>query len=443
MAQISCDTLLHARWIVPVEPEGTVLAAHSLAIHDGRIDALLPTAEARRRYRPATEVALPEHVLMPGLVNAHTHASMSLLRGLADDMPLGRWLQDHVWPAETRWVSEAFVADGADLAIAEMLAGGTTCFNDMYFFPDVVARQAAAAGMRACVGMIVLDFPTAWGEGPQDYLARGLAVHDDYKHHPLITTAFAPHAPYTVSDEPLVRLRTYADELDLRVHIHLHETASEVTESEHAHGMRPLERLRRLGLVTPNLVAVHMTQLTDEEIGCVAAAGAHVVHCPESNMKLASGLCRAADLDRAGVGLALGTDGAASNNDLDMLGEMRSAALLGKAVAGDAAALPAVRVLHMATLGGARALGLETECGSLIPGKWADLLAVRLDTPDCQPVYNAISQVVYAATRRHVTDVWVAGRQLYRQGVLVHMDPQEVVARARRWGERIARGEAT
>ncbi|HYW91912.1 MAG TPA: TRZ/ATZ family hydrolase [Gammaproteobacteria bacterium] len=437
----NCDTLVHARWVVPVEPAGTILEHHSLAIADGRILAVLPTARARREFRPATEVPLPGHALIPGLVNAHTHAAMSLMRGLADDMPLGRWLQEHIWPAESRWIGPELIADGTDLAIAEMLAGGTTCFNDMYFFPDVVARRVERAGIRACVGLIMLDLPTAWGSGPDEYLAKGLALQDEYKHHPLVTTAFAPHAPYTVSDGPLTRLRTYADELDRRVHIHLHETADEVRESVAAHGMRPLDRLERLGLLTPNLVAVHVTQLEDAEIERLAAAGAHVVHCPESNLKLASGMCRAADLDRAGVDLALGTDGAASNNDLDMIGEMRTAALLAKAVAGDAAALPAPRVLRMATLGGARALGLEAECGSLEPGKWADLAAVRLDTPDCQPVYNAVSQIVYAATRQHVTDVWVAGRQLYRDGSLIHMDVEEVAARARTWGERIARGE--
>ncbi|HEY9151061.1 MAG TPA: TRZ/ATZ family hydrolase [Gammaproteobacteria bacterium] len=432
------DSLLHARWIVPVEPDGLVLHHHSLAIHEGRILELLPTADAEQRYRARAVSHLPEHLLIPGLVNAHTHAAMSLLRGLADDLHLMDWLQHHIWPAETRWVNEEFVHDGTQLAIAEMLRGGTTCFNDMYFFPDVTARVSAACGMRATVGLILIDFPTAWADNADEYLAKGLALHDEYRNDPLIGTAFAPHAPYTVSDAPLQRVRVLADELDIPVHMHMHETAYEVREAVTATGQRPLARLQALDLLSPSLLAVHMTQLEKDEIQALADAGAQVVHCPESNLKLASGFCPVQELDQAGVIVALGTDGAASNNDLDMLGEMRTAALLAKAVAGDASALPAHRVLRMATLHGAMALGRGAEIGSLEAGKWADVTAVRLDELETQPLYDPISQLIYSASRHQVSDVWVAGRHLLRERVLTTLDEDAILRNVRAWQRDIA-----
>ncbi len=421
-----------------MEPDGLVLHHHSLAIHEGRILELLPTADAEQRYRARAVSHLPEHLLIPGLVNAHTHAAMSLLRGLADDLHLMDWLQHHIWPAETRWVNEEFVHDGTQLAIAEMLRGGTTCFNDMYFFPDVTARVSAACGMRATVGLILIDFPTAWADNADEYLAKGLALHDEYRNDPLIGTAFAPHAPYTVSDAPLQRVRVLADELDIPVHMHVHETAYEVREAVTTTGQRPLARLQALELLSPSLLAVHMTQLENDEIQALADAGTQVVHCPESNLKLASGFCPVQQLDQAGVIVALGTDGAASNNDLDMLGEMRTAALLAKAVAGDASALPAHRVLRMATLHGAMALGRGAEIGSLEAGKWADVTAVRLDELETQPLYDPISQLIYSASRHQVSDVWVAGRHLLRERVLTTLDEDAILRNVRAWQRDIA-----
>jgi 5-methylthioadenosine/S-adenosylhomocysteine deaminase len=431
------DTLIHCRWIAPVEPAVTVYEHHSLAIQEGRILDILPTARVHARYSADSEHELDRHLLIPGLVNAHTHASMSLLRGLADDMPLQEWLNGHIWPAESRWVNEEFVHDGTQLAIAEMLRSGTTCFNDMYFFPDITARTAAACGMRASVGLIVLDFPTVWANDAGEYISRGLAVHDNYRGDPLISTVFAPHAPYTVSDRPLQHIRVLADELDIGIHMHVHETADEVDKAEALTGQRPLTRLHDLGLVSPALLAVHMTQLGSAEIAAFAAAGGHVVHCPESNLKLASGFCPVHALVAAGVNVALGTDSAASNNDLDMLGEMRTAALLAKGTSGDASALPAHEVLRMATLNGASALGLGEETGSLVPGKWADLAAVNLDTPETQPVYDPVSQLVYASGREQVTDVWVAGQQLLKERRLTTLDGNDILARTRGWRDRI------
>ncbi len=433
-------TLLNARWIVPVEPEGLVLEHHALAILDGRILSILPRNQAAACFSAEFTLNLDRHVLLPGLINAHTHASMTLLRGLADDLPLMIWLQDHIWPAETRWVDREFVRDGSRLAIAEMLRGGVTCFNDMYFFPEVTAAVARDCGMRACVGLIALDFPTAYARNLDEYLDKGLGLNEALQSEPLLHTAFAPHAPYTVSAPALERIGRLADELDIPIHIHVHETAAEVAQFQSQHGCRPLERLAQLGLLSPRLLAVHMTQLETTEIERLARAGAHVAHCPESNLKLASGFCPTARLDAAGVNTALGTDGAASNNDLDLFGEMRTAALLGKGVAGDARVLPAARVLRMATLNGARALGLGEITGSLEPGKAADLIAVDLGQPETEPVYHPISQLVYAAGRHQVTDVWVAGQRLLAGRRLTMLDLDGTLRRAREWREKIHAG---
>jgi 5-methylthioadenosine/S-adenosylhomocysteine deaminase len=435
------DTLIKARWVAPVAPAGGVLEHHAVAISQGRIIAILPHGEAMEKYSPDETVERPTHLLIPGLVNAHTHAAMALLRGLADDLPLMEWLHDHIWPAENRWMSAEFVEHGSELAMAEMLLGGTTTFNDMYFFPEVVARSAARIGMRACVGMILIKFPTVWASDPADYLRKGLALRDEYKGHPLISTAFAPHAPYTVEDEHLVKIRRLADELEVPVHTHVHETQGEVLGSVVDCGSRPLDRLDRLGLVSPMLMAVHMTQLEDTEIARLAAAGAHVVHCPESNLKLASGFCPVARLLEAGVNVCLGTDGAASNNDLDMIGEMRTAALLAKGVAGRADAVDAQQVLAMATINGARAMGLAEETGSIESGKWADLSCVNLARPPTWPVYDPVAQLVYAAGRDQVEDVWVAGRRMVAEGRLTRMDEDLVLARAGAWRDRIAEAD--
>ncbi len=431
------DLLILADWVLPVDAADSQLERYAVAVRDGRILAVLPDAEARSSIESDRTVELPGHALIPGLINAHTHAAMTLMRGLADDLPLMTWLHAHIWPAEQRWVDEGFVADGSRLAVLEQLRGGVTCFNDMYFYPEVTAQVAAEAGMRAVIGMILVDFPTGYADGPDVYLAKGLALHDRYRDHPLIRTAFAPHSPYAVSDGPMGRVRALSDELEVPVHIHLHETRDEVIQSLRDYGQRPLSRLDGLGLVGPSLMAVHMTQLEDAEIARIAEASAHVVHCPESNLKLASGFCPVARLLAAGVNVALGTDGAASNNDLNLLGEIRTAALLAKGVAGSASAVPAAQALRLATINGARALGLEHEIGSIEPGKSADLVALDLSDSHTQPLYHPVSQLVYAAGRHQVRQVWVQGRQLIRDGLPLTLDPARVLADARAWGERL------
>ena len=435
---IRIDLLIEPRWLVPVEPHGVVLEHHAVAIDGNRIVAVLPVAEARSRYAPRERVELAEHALIPGLVNAHTHNPMTLMRGLADDLPLMRWLQEHIWPAEAKAIGPEFVRDGVELAVAEMLRGGTTCCNENYFFPDIQAAAYRRLGFRVMVGLPVIEFPSAWAATRDEYFDKGLAVHDEFRDEPLLGTSFAPHAPYTVSDASFKRIRMLSDQLDLPVHLHLHETAHEVEQAKREHGARPFARMQALGLVNDHLIAVHMTQLTEVEIAACAEAGVSVVHCAESNLKLASGFCPAEKLRRAGVNLALGTDGCASNNDLDMFGELRTAALLAKAVADDASALDAAGALHAATLGGARALGWNERIGSIEAGKQADLAAVRLDEIETQPIYDVISQLVYAAGRWQVSDVWIAGVRRLRERALVDFDIDEVRAKARRWRERIA-----
>jgi 5-methylthioadenosine/S-adenosylhomocysteine deaminase len=432
------DLLIEARWVVPVEPHAVVLDEHAVAIHGGVIQAILPIAEARLAYAPRERVELREHALIPGLVNAHTHNPMTLMRGLADDMPLMTWLHEHIWPVEAKVMGPEFIRDGVELAVAEMLRGGTTCANENYFFPDVIGATYRQLGFRAVLGLPVIEFPSPWAKTRDEYFERAVEVHDDFRGEALLTTAFAPHAPYTVSDESFERIRVLADQLDIPVHLHTHETAQEIEDSKRDHGLRPFQRLQKLGIVNDRLIAVHMTQLTDAEIAACAEAGVSVVHCPESNLKLASGFCPAEKLRRAGVNVAIGTDGCASNNDLDMFGEMRTAALLAKGVAGDASAFDATYALRAATLNGAKAIGLGERIGSIEAGKYADLTAVRLDALETQPLFHVLSQLVYATGRHQVSDVWIGGQRKLADGQLTGMDVDAVRAKARSWRERIA-----
>jgi len=439
------DTLLHGRYIVPVDEltRQMVLENYTIVIDDTLIIDLLPTAQVHKHYQARTEKYYNKQVLMPGLINSHTHAAMNLFRGLADDLHLMDWLQNHIWPAEASFVNDAFVQHGVELAVAEMLRGGTTCFNDMYFYPDITARVAADAGIRACVGLIIIDFPTVWANSAEEYLDKGLAVRDHFKEHELITTAFAPHAPYTVSDGPLQKIATLANELDLGIHMHLHETADEIEQAIQADGNRPLQRLDELHLLSPALQAVHMTQLTTDEIQRVAETGTTVIHCPESNMKLASGICPVNALQQAGVNVALGTDSASSNNDLDMFMEMRSAALLAKVSTRDATVLPAYEALKMATINGAHALGIDHITGSICRGKSADIIAVNFDTIEATPMYDPVSHLVYCCSRDQVTDVWIAGRQRLKNRQLTSMDELAIRHRAIEIADKIRHRETS
>ena len=431
------DLLIEARWIVPVEPADVVLENHAVVVDDGRIVAVLPQNEAAIRFSARSHKRLEQHVLIPGLVNLHTHAAMSLLRGLADDLPLMEWLQQHIWPAEAQHVSEQFVYDGTRLACAEMLRGGITCFNDMYFFPGAAADAALASGIRAAIGLITVDFPSSYATDTDDYLAKGLAARDQRLEEPLLTFCLAPHAPYTVSDAGFAKVLTLAEQIELPIHLHLHETVQEIDESVQRFGMRPVERLRRLGLLSPALIAVHGVHLDAHEIELLAQHGCSLAHCPSSNLKLASGIAPVSALLGKGINVGLGTDGAASNNRLDLLQEMRLAALLAKEQSGRADALNAHQVLHMATLAGARALGLDAQVGSITPGKAADLCAVALDDLVLAPCYEPVSHLTYAVGREHVSAVWVAGRIRVENGQLLESNETGLIKLALLWQNKI------
>lgn len=431
------DLILKSRWLLPVDAARCVLEDHALVIHEGRIINILPSEDIDQHYQCQQIVDYPNHCLMPGLINNHTHTPMSLFRGLADDLPLMTWLNEHIWPAEGKFVSDAFVEAGSKLAIAEMLRGGTTCFNDMYFFPESTARVVDSSGIRANLGMVVLEFPSAWARDADEYLLKGHQLHDHYRNHPRITTSYAPHAPYTVSNKTLEAIIINAEEMDLSIQMHIHETADEINNSQQEFGMRPLKRLHQLGLLSPRLTAVHMTQLTDQEISLCADTGIHIAHCPESNMKLASGFCPVAQLAEQGINVTIGTDGAASNNDLDMFAELRQTALLAKAVSANPSAVPAMEAIEMATINAAKSIGIDTITGSLAPGKAADVIAVNLGELETQPLYDIASQLVYACSRDKVTDVWVAGKQLMKQGQLTTLDSHQIISDARHWASQI------
>jgi 5-methylthioadenosine/S-adenosylhomocysteine deaminase len=430
------DLRLDARWVIPVEPAG-VLEAHAVLVDAGRIVAVVPADRADAAYAPRQRVVLPRHALLPGLVNAHTHAAMSLFRGVADDVPLQSWLEQHIWPLEGRFVTPEFVYDGTRLAAAEMLRGGITCCNDMYFFPEASAKAFVESGMRAMLGVPVLDFPTPYAPDADGYLRRGLEARDALRDEPRLCFSLAPHAPYTVGDSGWEKVVMFASQLDLPIQTHLAETATEVAASRERYGTTPLARLHRLGATGPGLIAIHCVHLDTADVELLVTHGGNVVHTPASNMKLGSGIAPIAGFLARGINVALGTDGAASNNRLDLFAEMRLAALLAKVATGDAAVVPAAQALHAATLGGARALGLDGTLGSLRPGKQADVVAVRLDLVEATPCYDPLSHLVHAVGREAVTDVWVGGERIVADRALTTVDEAAIVARARTWQERM------
>lgn len=427
------DLIVHAKWIIPVVPKNTVFTDCSLVVDKGHIVAIKPSDSVARYYQATEEQHLSQHVLMPGLINAHGHAAMSLLRGYADDLPLDTWLNDHIWPAEAQHVSAEFVKDGAELAIAEMIRSGTTCFSDMYFFPEETAAVAHRTGIRCQVTFPIFEFPSAWGSGADEYISKGLALRDNYRSNALIHVIFGPHAPYTVGDDTFTRIATLAPEIQSGIHVHLHETHNEVNDAVNASGKRPIQRLHDLQVLTTTTQCVHMTQLNDEDITLIQQTGAHIIHCPESNLKLASGFCPVNTLLEAGINVALGTDGAASNNNLDMFGEMHTAALLGKAVANDAAALNAQQVLEMATINGAIAMGIDHEVGSLEVGKSADMIAVKLDPLEHAPLHDLLSHIVYTHNGHRVSHSWVNGKMLMNARELTSLNVSDITAKANQW----------
>ena len=431
------DLLIHASWIVPGNAEDLVLENSCLVVSQGKIREILDSSVVSSRYQAEKEIHLPGYALMSGMVNTHGHAAMSLFRGIADDLSLHTWLEDHIWPMEAKWVSEEFVYQGTQLAIAEMISSGTTCFADMYFFPDASARAATEAGIRVQLATPVIDFPNPWSVDADDAIQKTTVLHDEWRNSELVSTAFGPHAPYSVTDEPLKKIVMLSELLDIPVHMHVHETAFEVSEALRTQGKRPITRLAELGMLSPRFISVHATQLTDDEIRLLSDCGVSIAHCPESNLKLASGFCPVDKLMRAGVNVSLGTDGAASNNDLDMFSEMRTAAILAKACSGDAQALPAFKALQMATINGAKALGLDHLTGTLEAGKQADVIAVKLDELNTQPVHNPVSQLVYSTKSSQVRYVWVNGKLLLDNGELTTLDKETLLQMARTWQQKL------
>jgi 5-methylthioadenosine/S-adenosylhomocysteine deaminase len=435
---MNIKNVIHASWVVPVEPAGVCLENHCVAITaDGRIAAVLPSAEAKQQYAQTQHVDLPGQVLLPGLINLHSHAAMTVMRGLADDLPLMQWLNDRIWPAEQKHADAEMVYDGTLLACAEMLLGGVTSFNDMYFFPDASVRAALAAGMRLTAGIVAIEFPNSYSSDAADGLHKGLATRDTYNGEALINFSLAPHAPYTVSDATFTRIVTLAEQLDMPIHIHIHETLDEIQQSLAQYHLRPLERLQNLGLLGPNLIAVHSVHLEQNEIDALAKLGCHIAHCPASNLKLASGIAPVAQMLDAGLNVGIGTDGAASNNKLDMFSEMRLAALLAKGASGRADVLPAQLALQMATLNAAKAIGQHNDIGSLVVGKMADMIAVDLSALQTAPCYDVISHLVYAASHEQVTHVWVNGELRVENSRLSKLDATELLAKARYWQKKI------
>ena len=441
--KLTVSLIIEARWLCPIIPNNTLFEYQAVVIQYGKIIDICAITQASEQYEAKETVQLDEHILIPGLINLHTHAAMSLMRGLADDLPLMPWLEKHIWPAERNVVSPSFVHDGTLLACAEMLSGGITTFNDMYFYPESTAMASIKAGMRANLGLVVLEFPTNYANNAEDYIDKGTAAKDQLRDEPTISFSFAPHAPYTVSDATFSQINTLSAQLDIGIHTHLHETQAEIIQSEQAYGMRPLTRLANLGLLNSSLTLAHCVHLNQAEIKLLAEHGCSIAHCPSSNLKLASGIAPITECSRNGINIGLGTDGAASNNRLDMFTEMRLAALLAKGQSGDATAISAHQALEMATINGAKALGMDDKIGSIEIGKLADLTAVRMNDLTMQPCFDPISHLVYVVGREQVSHVWVSGDLKYHkpngnEGVFSNIEPQQLRNILSKWQNKLS-----
>jgi 5-methylthioadenosine/S-adenosylhomocysteine deaminase len=432
-ASTEVDLIIEARWLATVVKNAPLLEHYSVIVQNDTIVDLLSTALARSKYTSADTVSLDEHILIPGLINLHTHAAMNLMRGIADDLPLMQWLNEHIWPAERAVVSSDYVRDASLHACAEMLSGGTTCFNDMYFFPKATAAAINQAGMRANLGLFVSEFANSYANDADDYLQKGFESHDSWRGNSMISSSIAPHAPYTVSNRTFEKIITYAEQLSIGIHTHLHETRDEISQSETQYGVRPIQRLAALGLLGPNFTAAHGVHLLPSEIDMLSGHGCHIAHCPSSNLKLGSGIAPISSMLKNNVNVGIGTDGAASNNRLDMFAEIRLAALLAKGVSEDPTTVPAHQALEMATINAAKALGLDDKIGSIEIGKKADVVAIKLSDITISPCYDPISHLVYTCGREHVTHTWVAGELRYSNGLYANIEPMELKEIIQKW----------
>ena len=433
------DLIVRGEFVVTIDASRPVIEGGAVAVKNGDIVAVGPADEVLAAYRTSTLIEGEDRVLMPGLVNGHTHAAMTLFRGIADDLELIEWLTEFIFPAEAEFVDEEFIRVGTQLACWEMIRGGTTTFVDMYFFPEVVAGVVDECGLRAIVTPVAIDFPGPGHEGWDDSFASAVRFARRWKNrHRRITPGIAPHAPYTVAPEHLVEAFDAAQRLQVPIHIHLAETLTEVDDILERYGNRPVNHMDATGVLEPRLIAAHMVWPDDLEIALLAERGIGVVHNPVSNMKLASGLSPVPQMLDAGVKLGLGSDGAASNNDLDMWEEINLASLIHKGATLDPTIMPAETVLRMATLGGAEAISLDDEIGALTVGRRADLIQLRFDGPHLTPMYNVISHLVYAADFSDVVTVIVDGNVLMSESEVLTVDGDAVRSKARDIAREIA-----
>jgi 5-methylthioadenosine/S-adenosylhomocysteine deaminase len=433
----NASIIISASWIFTSDLEDQLLSDHSVVIENDKIIDLVPQSKVFDEYEANETYQLTDHILIPGLINTHTHAAMSLFKGFADDLPLQEWLNNHIWPAEKEFVNPSFVKDGSILGLSEMIKSGVTTFNDMYFFPGATAEAVKELGVRSNIGLVVLDFPTNYATDPEDYLLKGFEFRDKWRNEELITTSIAPHAPYSVSDEAFTLINTYSEELNINIHTHLHETQWEIEASIDKYGITPVQRLNNLGIIGPSLTAAHCVYLNDQDMGILAKNKVSIVHNPSSNMKLGSGIADVAKMLKQNLSVSLGTDSSASNNRLDIMEEMRLAALLIKGSTKSPESIPANEAIKMATINGAKALGLGSVIGSIEKNKKADLVAIDLSAIENQPIYNPISTLVYSSSRSDVSYVWIDGKIKLKEKSLVNIDEERIIQLAKKWQRKL------
>ena len=433
----NASIIISASWIFTSNSEGQLLSDYSIVIENDKIIDLVPQDKVFDEYEANDTYQLTDHILIPGLINTHTHAAMSLFKGFADDLPLQDWLNDYIWPAEKEFINSSFVKDGSILALSEMIKSGVTTFNDMYFFPDATAEAVKELGVRSNIGLIVLDFPTNYATDPEDYLLKGFEFRDKWRNEELITTSIAPHAPYSVSDEAFTLINTYSEELSINIHTHLHETQWEIEDSIEKYGITPVQRLNNLGIIGPSLMAVHCVHLNDQDMATLAKNKVSIVHNPSSNMKLGSGISDIAKMLKQNLNISLGTDSSASNNRIDIMEEMRLAALLIKGSTKSPELFSANEAIKMATINGAKALGLESIIGSIEKNKKADLVAIDLNSIENQPIYNPLTTLVYSSSRSDVSYVWIDGEIKLKDKKLVKIDEERIIQLAKKWQRKL------
>ena len=441
LAGEQADWIWTARYVVTMDAQRRVIENGAVAIRGDRILAAGPRAEIERNYQARRRLDAPVSLIAPGLINTHTHVPMSLFRGIADDLRLEEWLEKHIFPAEAKNVNAEFVRWGTRLGCLEMALSGTTTFADMYYFEDVVAEAAKEAGLRAVVGETILKFPSPDAKTPAEALAFNERLIQRFRNDPLIVPAVAPHALYTNEDATLKAARTLANRHGVPLMVHVSETSVELDNAVQERGASPVVLLDRLGIFNGRSIAAHAVWMDDGDLEILRDRGVGIAHCPSSNMKLASGVAEVKKMLAMGLAVGLGTDGpAGSNNDFDMFEEMDLAAKLQKVISRDPRALPAPQAFEMATILGARVLGLEGEIGSLEAGKRADLITVRLDAPHAVPLYNVYSQLVYALKGSDVEHVMVNGRLIVRSRRMLTLNAPQVLAAAEKYKQQIQAG---